>query len=116
LPEDKLVEAYLGAAAVVVPILKGAGSNLKTADALAAGLPVISTPKGLAGYRSLLSGALGNGVYEAETPMEFKRLVRAALRQELKAPPPALAEQFRRDRGPGLVRQLLREWALIAAA
>jgi glycosyltransferase involved in cell wall biosynthesis len=116
LPEDKLVEAYLGAEAIVIPILRGAGSNLKTADALAAGRPVISTPKGLAGYRSLLGDALGNGVYEAPTVLEFKQLVRAALRQELKSPPAALSRQFRRECGPALVLNLLKDWGLSEAA
>jgi glycosyltransferase involved in cell wall biosynthesis len=116
LPSDKLIETYLGAEALIIPVTQGAGSNLKTADALAAGRPVISTPKGLAGYRSLLGDAMGAGVYEAETPQAFKALVRDALRGKLRAPSPAVSRRFRRERTPALLREIMQAAGLLAPA
>lgn len=90
-----LLEFYLNAKAVINPVTSGAGSNLKTADALASGRPVISTSKGLEGFRSLVGDAVGAGVYEARTPMEFRQLVRSAMAGELRPPPRSLSAKFR---------------------
>lgn len=94
LPEIDLELLYVNASAIIVPITTGAGANLKMADALASGRPVLSTPNGLEGYRSMVSEALGQGVYEASTPMEFRRLCRLAVEGQLRAPSPKLREKF----------------------
>jgi glycosyltransferase involved in cell wall biosynthesis len=112
LPADKLVETYLGSAAIIIPVTQGAGSNLKTADALASGRPVISTPKGLSGYRSMLGDAIGAGVYEAPTPHAFKSLIRDALRGKLRGPSPAVTRRFRKERVPAQMRELLQSWGI----
>lgn len=95
LPVEELVEFYLYSKAVINPVTKGAGSNLKTADALASGRPVVSTSKGLEGFRSLLGDSLGAGVYEASDALEFRKLVRSALAGELSAPVQSLSHKFR---------------------
>jgi glycosyltransferase involved in cell wall biosynthesis len=94
LPEADLERLYLDAAAVIVPITTGAGANLKMADALASGRPVISTSKGLEGYRTLVHDAMEQGVYEASTPLEFRQLCRLAVEGRLRAPPASLREKF----------------------
>lgn len=95
LSESDLLEFYLNAKAVINPVTSGAGANLKTADALASGRPVISTSKGLEGFRSIVGEALGAGVYEARSPLEFRRLVRSALAGELRPPQRSLSMKFR---------------------
>jgi glycosyltransferase involved in cell wall biosynthesis len=94
LPEADLEQLYLDAAAVIVPITTGAGANLKMADALASGRPVLSTSKGLEGYRALVDDAMEKGVYEASNPLEFRQLCRLAVEGRLRAPPPSLREKF----------------------
>ena len=75
---------FLGAAqCVIVPVLMGAGAKLKTADAMASGRAVISTSNGVEGYGPLVSAALGCGVYVADDPAEFRRLILRALREGL---------------------------------
>ncbi|WP_257728393.1 glycosyltransferase family 4 protein [Aeromicrobium sp. 50.2.37] len=46
---DSMTDAYFGAAAAVVPLLRGAGLKFKTIQALAMGMPVVSTPIGAEG-------------------------------------------------------------------
>lgn len=95
LPVNDLTELYLHAKAVINPVTKGAGSNLKTADALASGRPVITTAKGLEGFRSMLGDSLGVGVYEASDVLHFRKLVRSAMAGELRAPARSLSLKFR---------------------
>ncbi|WP_436206142.1 glycosyltransferase [Caballeronia sp. LjRoot31] len=71
------------AACVLVPVRLGAGAKLKTADAVASGSPVIATPHSLEGYGPIVQDALGCGVYVADTPDEYRALVRQALREGL---------------------------------
>jgi glycosyltransferase involved in cell wall biosynthesis len=94
LPEIELEQLYSRAAAVIVPITTGAGANLKMADALASGRPVLTTSNGLEGYRSLVAEALEQGVYEASSSLEFRQLCRLALEGRLRSPSPTLREQF----------------------
>jgi hypothetical protein len=76
--------AFFGAAhCVIVPVRMGAGSKLKTADALASGRAVISTSHGIEGYGPLVSQALNRGIYVADDPTEFRRLITRALREGL---------------------------------
>lgn len=46
---DDVRDAYRGASAVTVPLLQGGGTPLKLVEALAYGLPVVATPKAVAG-------------------------------------------------------------------
>lgn len=110
LSSGDLVDFYLQAKAVINPVTSGAGANLKTADALASGRPVISTSKGLEGFRSLIDHALGAGVYEARDPLEFRKLVRSAVLGELRPPPRSLAAKFRSEALFGNLEQILKDW------
>lgn len=47
---DDLVALLGGAAAILLPITTGGGSNLKTAEAIYSGRPVLATPHALRGY------------------------------------------------------------------
>jgi glycosyltransferase involved in cell wall biosynthesis len=46
---DDLAEAYAGADVVVVPLLRGSGTRIKLLEALAAGVPAVTTAVGAAG-------------------------------------------------------------------
>jgi hypothetical protein len=75
---------FLGAAhCVLVPVRMGAGSKLKTADALASGRAVVSTPHGIEGYGSLVAQAVNRGIYVTDCPAEFRSLIIRALREGL---------------------------------
>lgn len=82
--DDSERAAFLGpAACVLVPVRLGAGAKLKTADAVASGSPVIATPHAIEGYGPIVHDALNRGVYVADTPTEYRALVRQALREGL---------------------------------
>jgi len=49
---DSLVPLFAAADVAVNPIQSGSGSNIKLAEYLAAGLPVVTTPVGLRGYEA----------------------------------------------------------------
>jgi glycosyltransferase involved in cell wall biosynthesis len=80
LPEEHKAEFFGAAACVVIPVRRGAGVKLKTADAIASGRPVITTLDALEGYGPIVQSALGEGIYVADTPSEFRRLIRQAMR------------------------------------
>jgi hypothetical protein len=80
LPQEERAAFFGAAACVLVPVRMGAGAKLKTADAIASGRPVIITPHALEGYGPIVREAIGRGVYVADTPAEFRALVRQALR------------------------------------
>lgn len=50
LPQEDLVSLLGGAGAILLPITTGGGSNLKTAEAIYSGRPVLATPHALRGY------------------------------------------------------------------
>ncbi len=83
------------ASCVVVPITVGGGSNIKTAEAIASGRPVVGTTASFRGYEA--TTALPH-VYATDEPAEFRRLVKAALDDAL---PPAGPDR------PELRRQVL---------
>jgi len=90
--------AFFGAATcVVVPVRDGAGARLETADAIASGRPVVITPQGLEGYGSIVQEATGRGVYVADTPSEFRALLRQALRGEAVGCTPEICKRVRLD-------------------
>ncbi len=81
LPMNELVATMRAARCVIVPVFVGEGSNLKSADALGAGVPVIMTKRATHGYEDLLE-ADSEGVTVVETAREF----RAAMTQTLAQP------------------------------
>jgi hypothetical protein len=83
--------AFLAAAAcVILPVTTGAGAKQKTADALASNCPVITTSHAIEGYGPLIQDVLNQGVYVADTPRDFRALMRRALREGLPACPPEI--------------------------
>jgi hypothetical protein len=96
-PEGPLSEQALGAlttlaTCIVLPITKGGGSNIKTAEAVHTGKPVIGTTKSFRGYERVLSLP---HVYRVDGPLRFRQLTRAALDGTL--PPPGPDDRELRD-------------------
>jgi glycosyltransferase involved in cell wall biosynthesis len=83
LSDEEKADFFQAAACVIVPVTVGAGAKLKTADAIFSGRPVIATQHALEGYGPMVEDALGRGVYAADSPAEFRRLIREALRHGL---------------------------------
>jgi glycosyltransferase involved in cell wall biosynthesis len=70
------VEPYLETASVsICPLLQGSGTRLKIVEAMAAGVPVVSTSKGAEG----LEVRSGRHLLIADTPAEFAKAVRLVL-------------------------------------
>ncbi len=79
--EDESLAALLAlAACVVLPIAGGGGSNIKTAEALINARLVIGTSASFRGYTGV---DRLQGVHRADEPLQFRRLVKAALDGEL---------------------------------
>jgi glycosyltransferase involved in cell wall biosynthesis len=64
---DDLSEAYEGARVAVVPLMSGAGTRLKIAEALGRGVPVVTTTVGVEGYGT----ATRRATRVADSPSEF---------------------------------------------
>lgn len=111
--EEALGALLALAACIVLPITKGGGSNIKTAEAVHTGKPVVGTTKSFRGYERVLALP---GVHRADEPAEFKRLTRAALDEAL----PAAGPDDRALRDSVLWRETLKglpaEFAALAAA
>ena len=73
---DDLVALLGGAAVVLLPITSGGGSNLKTAEAIYSGRPVLATPHALRGYGE---AAHWPTITVADTAEGFRRELRALL-------------------------------------
>jgi glycosyltransferase involved in cell wall biosynthesis len=86
LEADELVATFHAARAILVPIFTGEGSNLKTADALASGRPVIATERAMRGYEDVLA-ADASGVVVVSDVDQF----RAAMAEVARSPRPSLA-------------------------
>ena len=84
--EEALAALIELASCFVLPITRGGGSNIKTAEAVHSGKPVIGTSKSFCGHERAL--ALPH-IYSIDEPAEFRRLVKAALDSNL---PPAGAD------------------------
>ncbi|MFN6953683.1 MAG: glycosyltransferase [Acetobacteraceae bacterium] len=84
-------DLFAGSRCVPVPVLWGGGAKLKTADALACGRVVVATRAALDGYGAIVAPHLGRGVFVADEPLAFRRLVRDALEGALPEPEPSLA-------------------------
>lgn len=90
---------FFGAAAcVLVPVLMGGGSKLKTADAIASGRPVITTSHGIDGYGPIARPAIDQGIYVADTPRDFQSLVLRALREGLPGCAPSVRAELQQQR------------------
>ncbi|MBI5333748.1 MAG: glycosyltransferase [Burkholderiales bacterium] len=82
-----LDSALLNAGVILLPIRSGGGSNLKTAEALASGRPVIGTRHAFRGYEDW---ARLPGVYIADDPQTFRTAIARSLDAALPPhlPPP----------------------------
>jgi hypothetical protein len=82
--DDLTLDALIvNAAAILLPIEYGGGSNVKTAEALCSGRPMIATSasfRGFADYREL------DQVTIADTPLEFEQAMQAALASPCRLP------------------------------
>jgi hypothetical protein len=74
----ELVEMLSSSIAVLVPVFLGEGSNLKTADALASGAPVIMTSRSAHGYEDVLE-LDDEAVTIVDTPGEFRHAMKRQL-------------------------------------
>jgi hypothetical protein len=82
--DDAATEDFFSAAkCVIVPVKFGAGAKMKTADAIASGVPVIATEHAIEGYGPIVKSALNQGIYVADTPKTFRRLMLKALGEDL---------------------------------
>lgn len=73
---DDLVALLGGAAAIVLPITTGGGSNLKTAEAIYSARPVLATPHALRGYGE---ASRWPTITVADTAADFRLALRALL-------------------------------------
>jgi glycosyltransferase involved in cell wall biosynthesis len=78
LPMDDLVRMMSRSLAVLVPVFVGEGSNLKSADALASGAPVIMTKRATRGYEDVID-ADGDGVTVVRSAAEFRTAMENAV-------------------------------------
>jgi len=96
---ETLDEVWRGACALVVPLRAGGGTRLKVLEAMAYGVPVLSTALGVEG----IGAVPGEHYVEAETVEEFAEAARrlatdAELRARLCAGGRSLAERYRWSR------------------
>lgn len=85
--EEVLAALIALAGCIVLPITRGGGSNIKTAEAIYARTPVVGTTKSFRGYEHALSLP---HIYRSDEPHQFRQLVLAALLNRL---PPAGPEE-----------------------
>jgi glycosyltransferase involved in cell wall biosynthesis len=78
LSRDHLAQAIAQAHALILPIGDGAGTNLKTAEALVSGRPIVATPISLRGFEA---HAQHPCLHLAETPAAFDAAMQGALAQ-----------------------------------
>ena len=64
---------------VILPICEGEGSNLKTAEALESGRPIVATSKAFRGYEEAMKL---NHVYIEDNPINFRQRIRSLLDEE----------------------------------
>lgn len=95
LPDDELAAVILSAGTILLPITQGGGSNLKTAEALASGRPIVGTSFAFRGYEEFLHFP---GVRIADNPGPF----RAAIGESLDA-----SSQARSYEQTAMVRSLM---------
>jgi glycosyltransferase involved in cell wall biosynthesis len=81
LETDELVATFQAARAILVPVFTGEGSNLKAADALASGRPVIMTARAVNGYEDILE-LDDEGVTVTADADEFRAAMLATVTRE----------------------------------
>ena len=69
--DEDLAAVLALAHAVLIPIISGGGTNLKTAEALLSGKYIVSTSKGFRGYEQYIN--VDRGVFIGNTPEEFQK-------------------------------------------
>jgi glycosyltransferase involved in cell wall biosynthesis len=110
-PAD-MAQAYAGAAVVVNPVTRGTGLSIKSVEALAAGMPLVTTPAGGRG----LEPAWGSAMVVAATPSAFADAVAALLAdreraRELSRAALGFARAWMREQAGELERVLARRAA-----
>jgi hypothetical protein len=83
LPEDSLGALIAATDVMILPIASGGGSNLKTAEALLSGKPIVATSYAFRAYEHFMDLPT---VTIADTPSDFRN----ALSNALAAPTPGL--------------------------
>jgi glycosyltransferase involved in cell wall biosynthesis len=91
--EDNLAVLLSLASCVVLPITVGGGSNIKTAEAILSGKPIVGTTLSFRGYETMTGLPR---VHRTDEPAEFRRLVKRALEGSLSAGGPERPEVRRR--------------------
>jgi glycosyltransferase involved in cell wall biosynthesis len=91
LPRDRLAQAIAHAHALILPIGDGAGTNLKTAEALVSGRPIVATPMSLRGFEA---HAQHPCLHLADTPAAFEVAMQCALAQRAADLPDARAQSL----------------------
>jgi hypothetical protein len=76
---EEIDQLRLGASVMLLPILGGGGSNLKTAEALLSPGSIVATPTALRGFEDYCDSP---GVFVAETPAQFQKLLAKISRGE----------------------------------
>jgi glycosyltransferase involved in cell wall biosynthesis len=76
LSETKLQGLIAAADAVILPVLEGGGSNLKTAEAITSGKPIIATTHAFRSYDDFMSFP---NTYIADEPVAFQAAIKKAL-------------------------------------
>lgn len=71
--EEQLGWLIANAHCIIVPILEGGGSNLKTAEALYSNHYVVATPKAMIGYESFADEP---GVFVCDSSIQFRKKIR----------------------------------------
>lgn len=79
LSEDRLTGLINRADSIILPIVEGGGSNLKTAEALLSGKPVIGTTHAFRAFEKFTSFP---NVEVAKNPEEFRKKISAVLRKD----------------------------------
>ncbi|MEK6420549.1 MAG: glycosyltransferase [Burkholderia gladioli] len=107
-PREKTeLQAIIRSAHVVLlPITDGEGSNLKTAEALESGSPIVATSKAFRGFESAMKL---NHVTIADSPKEFRSAVRRALerpRQTNLTPLEVRSQYYWESQLAGLVKKI----------
>ena len=74
--EESLAATVSTAGVIILPIKEGGGSNLKTAEALVSGRPIVATSFALRGYEDFSQSP---GLVVTDTPSEFRAAIVDAL-------------------------------------
>lgn len=113
-PQEDLDAILARSELIVLPITTGGGSNLKTAEALISGKPILATRLAFRGYDEFASFP---GVYLTDDPGEFRKKLREILpgakplertQEQQKQTEKVLWKNILKDY-PGRIRQIIRK-------